>query len=293
MAAKDHEAAKAELGDAGNIEFYSVKAEDVIPDVARQLITDYASVPPEKVDDHVTAVRAKAFDIFPYPCIGMYRFLDLGLHQHTVYPEIIQRVQNGEHFLDLGCCFGQEIRKLIQDEAPAENLHGSDLRHEFVDLGYELFRDKEGEGGKINWHLANVFDDEDVAWKQLAGKISIIYTGSFFHLFDRDEQLAAAKRVVSLLKPEAGVLLLGRQVGNEEPGDFDASGYIGEKKRYRHNPQSWKELWDEVGEATGTKWKVDASFEDKELHVGGPEKELTDLRRERNMKRLKFVIRRI
>lgn len=293
MSATDLEAVKAEIGDAGDIKFYSIDAKDVIPDVARQLITEYAHVPPEEVDAHVTAVRARAFEIFPYPCIGMYRFLDLGLHQHTVYPEIIRRVKNGEQLLDLGCCFGQELRKLIQDGAPSGNLHGSDLRREFVDLGYDLFRDKEREGGKITWHVADIFDDADPAWRNLGGKLSIVYTGSFFHLFDREEQLTVAKRVVSLLKAEPGVLLLGRQVGSEKAGDFDASGYIGEKKRFRHDLQSWGKLWEEVGKATGTKWDVDASFEEKELVVTEPEKEVTESRRERSMKRLRFVVRRI
>jgi hypothetical protein len=57
--------------------------------------------------------RAKAFSIFPYPCIGMYRFLDLSILSTDVYPEVLRRLKGGEKLLDLGCCFGQEIRQLV------------------------------------------------------------------------------------------------------------------------------------------------------------------------------------
>lgn len=58
--------------------------------------------------------RKKAFAIFAYPCIGMYRFLDLSISQRSEYPEIVRRLKGGEKILDLGCCFGQEIRQLVR-----------------------------------------------------------------------------------------------------------------------------------------------------------------------------------
>jgi 2-polyprenyl-3-methyl-5-hydroxy-6-metoxy-1,4-benzoquinol methylase len=130
---------------ARTLDFYKVDA-SVIPDAARQLLVKYAGIPPEKVNDHVDVVRKKAFEIFPYPCIGMYRFLDLGLGQTGVYDDIVQRLKKGDKFLDLGCCFGQEIRQLISDGVPAENCYGSDLRQEFIDLGYDRVQDRDKEG---------------------------------------------------------------------------------------------------------------------------------------------------
>ena len=29
---------------------------------------------------------------------------------------------------------------------------------------------------------------------------------------------------------------------------------------YKHNPESFKKMWDRVGEETGTKWRVDYDF---------------------------------
>jgi hypothetical protein len=30
----------------------------------------------------------------------------------------------------------------------------------------------------------------------------------------------------------------------------------GHKKTFRYDPRTWESMWDEVGEKTGTKWKV-------------------------------------
>lgn len=50
---------------------------------------------------------------FPYPCIGQFRFLSLGIANSPHYDEVLQRLRGGEKLLDVGCCFGQEIRKLV------------------------------------------------------------------------------------------------------------------------------------------------------------------------------------
>lgn len=167
------------------------------------------------------------------------------------YPQILQRIKSGDHLLDLGCCFGQEIRKLIFDGAPQENLHGTDLRQEFFDLGYDLFRDRDT--CKTEFFASNVFQPDEQRDK-LNGTISVIYAGAFFHLFDRPEQIAVAKRVVQLLKPEPGTMVLGRQVGNVEPARYEHRTNSGHHM-FRHNAESWQQMWDEVGEETGSKWK--------------------------------------
>lgn len=73
----------------------------------------------------------------------MYQFLDLSLMTTDVYQEVLERVKHGENFLDLGCCFGQEIRQLVFDGAPSANTYGSDLWSDFLSIGYELFKDKD------------------------------------------------------------------------------------------------------------------------------------------------------
>jgi len=156
-------------------------------------------------------------------------------------------------------------------------------------LGYDLFNDKDKLTTKFV--AANVFDN-DSPLKELYGQMSIVYTGSFFHLFDRSEQLDVAKRVVQLLKPEAGSTIIGRQMGNLTSGSYEAGGYVGEKARFRHNPKSWEDLWDEIGEATGTKWKTDASLDGPGVGFGDMEKKLTERRKEAGARRMQFIVRR-
>lgn len=247
---------------------------------------------------------------YPYPCIGAYRFLDLSIMSSPHYKQIVDRVKGGEKLLDLGCCFGQEVRQLVSthnpnpsiflqvphsitqayDGAPSENLYGTDLRQEFIDLGYDLFQDHKTL--KSTFIVADAFDPESPL-KQLNGQMSIIYAGSFFHLFDWDGQFAMAKRVVELLKPEPGSMLLGRQAGNINPGEYIRAGYNGERKRWRHDPKTWKEMWELVGKETGTKWDVHAEMEELEFgkskFVTG-EMKLLKQRGEPGTKKLHFVV---
>lgn len=154
---------------------------------------------------------------------------------------------------------GQDIRKLVHDGAPSENTYASDLKAQFWDIGYDLFLDKSSL--KTTFIEADVFDDTS-GLQQLAGKLDIVHAASFFHLFDWDGQVAAAKKIVGLLNPASDSLVLGRQAGRAEAGDF-TSEVERTKNRFWHNPESWAKLWKQVGDETGTEWKVQAEFDDR------------------------------
>lgn len=45
----------------------------------------------------------------------MFGFLTLNMPYMPEYEEILVRLQTGDQkFIDVGCCFGQEIRKLVR-----------------------------------------------------------------------------------------------------------------------------------------------------------------------------------
>ncbi|KAF2269864.1 hypothetical protein CC78DRAFT_453044 [Lojkania enalia] len=227
---------------------------------ARQLFESYSNVPSDQVKSHIEQFRNKAFEVYPYPCLGAFSFLDLSISMSPCYSEILERVKSGDIYLDLGCCVGQDIRKLVYDGAPSENTYGSDLSKEFMDIGYELFLDKPTL--KTTFIAADALNpDSDL--KQLNGKIDIINTASFFHLFEWDDQVKVAKMVVNLLKPKPGGMLVGRQIGNVDPGHVPSSN--SEKQRFRQNPESWAKLWKQVGDETGTSWEVHAKLDDEDL----------------------------
>lgn len=167
----------------------------------------------------------------------------------------------GETYLDLGCCFGQDIRRLVCDGAPSEHLYGADLRKEFMDLGYDLFLDKDRL--KSEFIEADVFDDKSDL-ERLDGKVDILMASAFFHLFDMEAQIKAAKRIIKLLKPHAGSMLVGRHGGSTVPGEWrqltDPS-----KSTYRHNVETWKQFWKDIGDETGTQWNVEVITEEAPL----------------------------
>ncbi|KAE9375707.1 methyltransferase domain-containing protein [Stipitochalara longipes BDJ] len=227
-------------------------------DPARHLLETYSNIPSDEVEKHVYAIRDEAWNVWPYPCIGQFRFLDLSISHSPHYPAILERLKTGdENFLDLGCCFGQDLRKLAADGAPSEHLYGSDLRPEFFDLGYKLFRDKDRL--KSKFIVGDVFDPSSLL-SELDRKIDIIYAASFLHLFGYDDQIKICKRIIKLLKEKKDSVVLGRQVGDSIAGEQTPRNDP-TRTRWRHNEESFKKMWEEVGKLTASKWRVEVSSE--------------------------------
>ena len=207
--------------------------------------------------------RDKAWKIHPYPCIDRFCFLDLAISLHPLYPTVLARLKDTvsrELFLDLGCCFGQDIRRLVADGVPGEKLYGADLRLEFLELGYELFQDK----GSLKAHFleGDIFEEDEEAeggkeLSRLNGKIDIIHAAAFLHLFDWEEQVRAGTRMVRLMTEHS--LIFGWQVGTTKPGSY-ARRSDKSRTRYGHDPDSFQKLWDVIGEKTATEWKVQAKL---------------------------------
>ena len=166
---------------------------------------------------------------------------------------MLERLKEGASLLDLGCCCAQDLRKLVHDGAPSENLWGAELKGDFLELGYELFLDRETL--KAHFIEADVFDAEGPL-KQLEGKMDFIQIGLFLHLFDLESQVKACERIVSFMKPEKGCLILGQQIGSLQPGPMAVGS-----KMYKHNVESFEKMWKEAGERTGSEWKVNANID--------------------------------
>lgn len=159
------------------------------------------------------------------------------------------------------------MRQLAANSVPSENLTGTDLRPDFIDLGYELFRDKDKFNAKFTTGDMLNADDENLA--TLNGKFDIVHASSFFHLFSWDDQVQVGERIIKFLKPkQEKALVLGRQIGTREP--LSREEYRRQpEKRCLHDLESWRRLWDEIGERTGTKWKVDGEVFDSRFDDWG------------------------
>ncbi|KAJ5389551.1 uncharacterized protein N7496_000619 [Penicillium cataractarum] len=242
--------------DPHTLPWYEPELQDVEPE-ARQLLEKYSKIPSDEVVQHVNNMRDRAFAVFPYPCVGAFRFLDMSIPQQPIYPEILERLKSGQKLLDVGCALGQELRRLVFDGVPSENLYASDLRRDFFSISFDLFNDHTTL--KTQFVESDIFDPTSQLVQQLTGKMDIVNAASFFHLFAWDQQVAAVRQVIALLRPRPGSLVIGRQAARKDP--IDPDNRENAPKRYRHDVETWKRLWRQVEVETGTRWEVEAWLE--------------------------------
>lgn len=102
---------------------------------------------------------------------------------------------------------------------PTARWFGADLHQEFIDFGFELFRDKDQLGD--NLVAADIFE-ESSALSQFVGKMDYISAIAFIHLFSRDDKLKVCQKMISFLKPfysgENRQVIFGRQTATIDPG---------------------------------------------------------------------------
>lgn len=237
-----------------------------IPPKFSELLTKHSGIPVDQQIQHIKSIRDTAITRHPYPCLGRFRFLDLDLSAHPLYatellPRLASKPKDGQDpplLLDLGCCLGQDIRRLCLDGVAASQLYGADLRREFIEVGYQLFRDEDKLPQDHFLAPADALDDsggESNPLDLMDRRFAVLHVMAVFHLFDREQQLKLARRCVGLLNrglPER-CLILGADVGNVNAGSVTRTGG---RVCYRHNSDSWRTLWEEVGKETGVQVEV-------------------------------------
>ncbi|KAL7932845.1 hypothetical protein V8C35DRAFT_305628 [Trichoderma chlorosporum] len=245
--------------------------EDIEP--FRQLLKGYSKVPPNETDELLINMRQRLWEVAMYPCIGRWSFLNLRSMQDSHFETALKRLKNStgldvgassvDTLLDIGCCIGQMLRKLVHDGIEPARLFGTDLHPEFISIGTELFRD---EGCGLTFAAGDMLDPDDKALDKLNGKITLIHAANFFHLFTWEEQVKLGVRIARFLKPETtDAIIFGRQIGTHRPREKG-----GRKKSFLHNQESFQKLWDEVGLKTGTRWHVQGAIsEERTVHIPG------------------------
>jgi hypothetical protein len=80
----------------------------------------------------------------------------------------------------------------------------------------------------------------------LEGRVAVIHTSFFFHLFSEERQLQIARNLAKLLSPVPGSMIIGVQVGAREKG-IHTTDIKGTKVfNFCHSPESWKHLWEKI-----------------------------------------------
>lgn len=206
--------------------------------------------------------RDRAWPLGEYPCIGQWMFLLPSITCFPVYSQLVARTKTGATVLDLGCCFGQDLRRLVADGGSMDNMYASDLSRELWDIGFDLFRDRDRM--KARFIQADIFD-QNSELVDFKGRFDIILVCQFLHLFSLQQQLEAIKKIIGFSK--AGTVLIGYQIGRVEAIEESRPWGI----MFYHNVQSFQAMWRQAERDTETSWDVDVTIVD--LHLWGMEKE--------------------
>ncbi|KAI0257018.1 hypothetical protein BJV78DRAFT_1116611 [Lactifluus subvellereus] len=220
----------------------------------------------DELKAHVLRLQAEAYKVFPYPCIQRFNFARPKISRLPPYQDLLKlgRERNGAIFLDIGSCFGTDVRKAIADGYPMENVITSDLCQDYADLGHKFFRTTR-ETYPVAFLPGDVFDPKHLevvppytsanastgpalalrsltSLNPLHGRVSAIHVSSFFHLFNEEKQLHVGRALAGLLSPGPGSMIFGRHAALPEKGSRQS-----EREGHRmfcHSPASWTNLWD-------------------------------------------------
>ncbi|KAJ3892978.1 hypothetical protein GG344DRAFT_44267 [Lentinula edodes] len=240
-----------------------------------QTLTGIASG--KELEEHISVVQNKANRIHNYPCIGLFTFTKFSIKLSPNYQQVLSLIRSRKDalFLDVGCCVGNALRKVVADGWPAGNTIGIDLHKEFWDIGHELFRSTSDSfpagfiGGDIfdDTILAPIDDSDTIPnlnletvdlhhltfLTPLRRRVSAIYACNVFHLFTVEKQSELAKRLAYLLMRKPGSVIFGshgvvpaqRAAKDVGPNSF-------------HSAKSFAEMWSEVFEAGSVEisWKI-------------------------------------
>lgn len=177
-----------------------------------------------------------------------------------MFPEVLKRLQiesPEQKLLDLGCGFGQDIRNLVTLGVDPKRLVGLDINPAMINFGYELFGDRDKL--ETEFIIADMLDASSIP-EHLLDQFDFIFASLSIHLFNWDRQVQATVNAIKLLKPTPGSILFGIQVGRAKGKEMFIDVTIPDI--FIHDPQTYRDLWKEVGKRTGTSWEVSAELMD-------------------------------
>ena len=149
---------------------------------------------------------------------------------------------------------------MSKENIPSGQLYAFDLEPEFVDMGYELFRDR----NKLNATFTSgdlMADPNSSAGRNLKdfdGKMDIVYVSSVLHIWGWNNMMTASKRLIGLTRNSPGSMVVGKQMGSLDAGEYPMP--VAEGKNYRHNLASMERFWHDLGKETNTEWDLSAGM---------------------------------
>ncbi|KAH9891081.1 hypothetical protein C8Q73DRAFT_792509 [Cubamyces lactineus] len=239
----------------------------------------------EELKKHILQMQAEAYQVFPYPCIRRFVFVRSTLLRILGYERLLKlgKERKGAILLDIGCCFGNDVRRASADGFPVKQIVASDLH-----AGHKLFRTT-NKTFPPKFIPGDVFDPAHIkvvpplylpitypapdlstltSLNPLHGRVSAIHISAFFHLFNEEKQLHIARALAGLLSAEPGSMVIGLHAIATEKGTkvehFGEGEAASDITVFYHSPESWVEIWDGQVFEKGSV-KVETSLTERDL----------------------------
>lgn len=234
-----------------------------IPDEELAFLREYTG-------DSLEACRARVVKIWEsatkslhvYRCVAELMFLATRVSRHPFYQRALEIVKQDTtaRYLEAGCAFGTDVRRLILDGWPAEQIWALDVHDGYWKYGLELYGDgpdaEDGKQLKAHAVFGNILKDEffspvpnpSVPEPLPRDSFSVISLAAVLHVLAREDSVGLLTRLHDhFIKP--GGFIFGSCVGtNVEEGEEwwetpDGTG----RKRFLFSEGALKRLMESIG----------------------------------------------
>ncbi|KAJ1552920.1 hypothetical protein HK096_009935 [Nowakowskiella sp. JEL0078] len=204
----------------------------------------------EALQKHVNHIWSAArASLHVYRCIDRGAFLYPRLPNHESYATVLLAALSSGNPLpriaDIGCCFGADVRRLLLDGHPPENITAIDLHDGYWKLGHQLFKDEAPLVDSFFADMAVEVDSNGGPYTQFIGKFDVVYSIAVLHVLSQRQSENLIKRVYGMLAP--GGTYFGNCVGNKEAQDWAKTPNGGLESRFLQSKKSLTEILTRLG----------------------------------------------
>jgi len=168
---------------------------------------------------------------------------------HPLYKELTEKRDRGKrHVLDVGCCMGTDIRKMIFDKLinieSGDTVIGIDIAPEFFQIGFEIFEDEDQVRDKF--FPCDLLDSAQYElFCKARGPFNLVYCGSVIHLLEKEQTVNLVKAIFGLMS--SGGIFFGRTASSSTGQPVLSEHKERKQNRYLHTGDSLKELLENIG----------------------------------------------
>lgn len=196
-----------------------------------------------------------------YGCINAFIFLHPLLPRHFGYQTLLAKMkpeptETPKKLIDVGCCFGQDLRQLIVDGVSPKDIFAVDIHDGYWNAGREFFMDNLSHGSTRLDGISTIFDDFAQSYPlpadctnkivdSLKNNFDAVVCQNVFHVLTKVQTDNIIKRICAMLKP--GGILIGTCIGSMGEAMDWMPTPNGDGHRHLQSVKSLKELLAENG----------------------------------------------